>query len=71
LVSKSGDQMSRIPNFAQIDFADTPARAAPAAAAPWLTPEGIEVASAYGADALKGLDALDTYPGIAPYLRGP
>ena len=27
--------------------------------------------SAYGAGDLEGLDFLDTYPGIAPYLRGP
>ena len=40
-------------------------------AAPWLTPEGIAVKPAYGPDDLAGLDFLDTYPGIAPYLRGP
>ena len=38
---------------------------------PWLTPEGIAVKPAYGPDDLEGLDFLDTYPGIAPYLRGP
>ena len=27
--------------------------------------------SVYGPDDLAGLDFLDTYPGIAPYLRGP
>ncbi len=37
----------------------------------WLTPEGIPVKPVYGPDDLKGLDFLDTYPGIAPYLRGP
>ena len=63
--------MSRVPNFAQIDFADVPAPAAPAASASWLTPEGIALKSVYGAGDLAGLDALDTYPGIAPYLRGP
>ena len=62
--------MSRIPNFAGIDFADKPAAAA-APTAPWLTPEGVAVKSAYGADDLDGLDGLDTFPGIAPYLRGP
>ncbi len=36
--------MSRIPNFAQIDFADAPA-AATAQGAPWLTPEGVAVKS--------------------------
>ncbi|HWW33946.1 MAG TPA: methylmalonyl-CoA mutase, partial [Xanthobacteraceae bacterium] len=63
--------MSRIPDFSQIEFADTAAQAAPARALAWLTPEGIPVESVYTAEALKGLDALDTYPGIAPYLRGP
>ncbi len=63
--------MSRIPNFAQIEFADAPAAAAADTAAPWATPEGIAVKGAYDAGDLNGLDALDTYPGIAPYLRGP
>ena len=39
--------------------------------APWLTPEGIAVKPAYGPDDLAGLDFLDTFPGIAPFLRGP
>jgi len=37
----------------------------------WLTPEGIGVPSVYTAADLVGLDFLQTYPGIAPYLRGP
>ncbi|WP_373317877.1 methylmalonyl-CoA mutase [Virgisporangium aliadipatigenens] len=37
----------------------------------WETPEGIAVKAAYGPEDLEGLDFLDTYPGIAPYLRGP
>src|SRR5260370_34960003 len=68
--------MSRIPNFADVDFGQALLRQAkiPAgapAAAPWLTPERITVKPRYGADDLAGLDFLDTYPGIAPYLRGP
>jgi methylmalonyl-CoA mutase len=63
--------MSRIPNFAQVAFAETPAPQAAAAATPWLTPEGIAVAGSYDAAAVQGLDGLDTYPGIAPFLRGP
>jgi len=63
--------MSRIPNFAGIDFADASAAAPTADAMPWLTPEGVAVKSAYGPDDLAGLDGLDTFPGIAPYLRGP
>ena len=65
--------MTQLPDFTKIAYA--PARSAPAgpaaATAPWLTPEGIAVKSAYGPDDLKGLDFLDTWPGIAPYLRGP
>ena len=63
--------MSRIPDFAQIDFAATPAAAASGTAAPWLTPEGIPVKPAYGPGDLDGIAGLDSFPGIAPYLRGP
>jgi len=41
------------------------------ARAPWRTPEGIEVAPAYGPDALAGLDAIHGLPGLAPFGRGP
>ncbi|MFE5502406.1 methylmalonyl-CoA mutase [Amycolatopsis japonica] len=37
----------------------------------WETPEGIGVKPVYTADDLSGVDFLGTYPGIAPYLRGP
>jgi methylmalonyl-CoA mutase len=37
----------------------------------WETPEGIAVKPLYTAADLAGIDSLDTYPGIAPYLRGP
>ncbi len=64
--------MSRIPDFTTVAFADT-VKAAPAAGAipPWLTPEGIAVKPLYGPADVAGLDFLDTYPGIPPYLRGP
>ena len=38
---------------------------------PWLSPEGIAVQPVYTAADLAGLDALDTYPGLPPFLRGP
>ena len=38
--------------------------------ADWETPEGITVPGRYTAADLDGLD-LDTYPGVAPFLRGP
>jgi methylmalonyl-CoA mutase len=37
----------------------------------WETPEGIPVRPLYTAEDLEGLDFLDTYPGLPPYLRGP
>src|SRR5450631_330488 len=62
--------MSRIPDFANIAFENT-ARAEPAGGEPWLTPEGILVKSGYGEADLAGIDFLETWPGIAPFLRGP
>jgi methylmalonyl-CoA mutase len=63
--------MSCIPDFASTDYAE-PRTAVPIAGGEaWLTPEGIAVKPAYGPDDLAGLDFLDTYPGIAPFLRGP
>ena len=37
----------------------------------WHSPEGIEILPVYGPEHLEGLDALDTYPGLSPFLRGP
>ncbi|ASR34229.1 methylmalonyl-CoA mutase [Prauserella marina] len=37
----------------------------------WETPEGIGIKPLYTASDLSDVDFLDTYPGIAPYLRGP
>src|ERR1700676_3935191 len=63
--------MSRIPNFANIAFEKT-ARAEPAGGdEPWLTPEGILVKPGYSEVDLEGIDFLETWPGIAPYVRGP
>jgi methylmalonyl-CoA mutase len=63
-------QMSRIPDFTKIAFAESPGPA-PAESAPWLTPEGIAVNANYEAADIEGLVGLDGFPGIAPYLRGP
>ncbi|SFL85734.1 methylmalonyl-CoA mutase [Geodermatophilus ruber] len=41
------------------------------AEATWETPEGIAVPPLFTPADLDGLDFLGTYPGIAPYLRGP
>ena len=46
--------------------------AAPAVTGPvWQTPEGVDVKPAYGAAESAGLDFPASYPGLAPYLRGP
>src|SRR5664280_1646861 len=63
--------MSRIPNFANIAFENTAGARPTGSAEPWLTPEGISVPPVYTASDLDGLDFLHTYPGIAPFLRGP
>jgi methylmalonyl-CoA mutase len=71
-----------IPNFADVPLA-SPANAAGLDAAGWAaaagdldalvwrTPEAIDIKPLFSADDLKGLDFLDTRPGIAPFLRGP
>ena len=37
----------------------------------WRTPEGIEVKPLYTADDLAGLEHVNTFPGIPPFVRGP
>ncbi|HWM46985.1 MAG TPA: methylmalonyl-CoA mutase [Xanthobacteraceae bacterium] len=63
--------MGRIPDFSTVAFAPVDTAAPASAAQSWLTPEGIPVKPVYGPDDLAPVDFLDTYPGIAPYLRGP
>ena len=75
--------MSRIPDFTKVAYGVRPlattvaaqdANAGARGLTPpdaWLTPEGIPVRRAYTPADTAGLDFLDGYPGIAPYLRGP
>ncbi|WP_447009457.1 methylmalonyl-CoA mutase [Saccharothrix hoggarensis] len=73
-----------IPNFAEIDLGEPTAATAAqwqaalqeatgkgADALTWETPEGIGVKPVYTAADTEGLDFLRTYPGLAPFLRGP
>ncbi|MEW9552753.1 methylmalonyl-CoA mutase [Nonomuraea sp. NPDC050783] len=63
-----------IPNFSDVPLGDLPEKAGQEPAPPaetWQTPEGIAVKPLYTARDLDGLDFLRTYPGAAPYLRGP
>ena len=73
--------MSRIPDFAAIPFNSSSRRkpgsmpASPVGPgfrrddADWETPEGIGIKSEYGTQDTP--DFVDSYPGIAPFLRGP
>ena len=64
--------MTQIPNFSNVAFEPTAvSNAEKPDAAPWLTPEGIAVKPHYGPEDRAGLDFLDTFPGLPPYLRGP
>jgi methylmalonyl-CoA mutase len=65
--------MTQIPDFGTIAFTEPtgPLMAADAPGETWLTPEGIPLKAVYGPGDIAGLDFLDGYPGIAPYLRGP
>jgi len=69
--------------FADLPLHDPAGTSAPSAAAPteptgdtptaepWISPEGLAVQRVYSAADVAGLDSLDTYPGLPPFLRGP
>jgi methylmalonyl-CoA mutase len=68
----------RVPeSFADLGLGEEDARAAEVASSagdlgtPWASPEGIAVKGLYTKADVDDLDALDTYPGLAPFLRGP
>jgi methylmalonyl-CoA mutase len=65
--------MSVPETFAGLPLTSDAVEAAPAGrgAEPWHSPEGIDIKPLYTAADLDGLDALATYPGLSPFLRGP
>jgi methylmalonyl-CoA mutase len=70
--------VTSIPDFAAIGLEGAErAGAAPAekvsgaADEAWLTPEFISVKNTYGPADVAGLDFIDGWPGIAPFVRGP
>ncbi len=63
--------MSRVPDFSKLPFAPARVQIEDVRGEPWLTPEGIGVAPVYRASDISGLDCLNSFPGIAPYVRGP
>jgi methylmalonyl-CoA mutase len=63
--------MMQIPDFTSISFETEAGQRHDEATVHALTPEGIALKRAYGPDDVADLDFLDTWPGIAPFLRGP
>ncbi len=76
----------KTPDFTQLDYdsfefpapdrsaweaAATEAAGAPTADLVWKTNEKIPVRPLYTGDDLDGIDHLDTFPGIVPFIRGP
>ena len=67
-----GEAVMSIPeSFADLPLAGEVTATEPVEGETWESPEGIGILPVYGPEHLEGLDALDTYPGLAPYLRGP
>lgn len=62
--------MSLIPDFSEIEFKNGEA-VAPSTGDAWVSPEGIDIKPGYGPGDIEGLDFVHSYPGIAPYVRGP
>ena len=62
---------AKLPDFAAIEWRRPDLAPPPRAAEPWITPEGIAVAPLYGEADLAGLEGLETWPGLAPFIRGP
>jgi methylmalonyl-CoA mutase len=62
-----------IPDFTTIAFEKSALAASKIAPETplWPTPEGVSIAALTPESALEGIDFLDTFPGLPPYLRGP
>ena len=63
--------MSRFPDFTTLPFEEAPAEGADQAGEVWLTAEGVAVKPLYELTDLIGVEFLDGWPGLAPFLRGP
>ena len=63
--------MSTFPDFATLPLDGAGLTVAPPQAAPWSTPEGIDVRAAYGPGDITGMTEMGGFPGLAPFVRGP
>ncbi|WP_454814946.1 methylmalonyl-CoA mutase [Labrys neptuniae] len=62
--------MSRIPDFSTLAFR-RPVPGPLLTGEVWQTPEGIDIRAVHGESDLIGLQAVESWPGLAPFLRGP
>jgi methylmalonyl-CoA mutase len=60
-----------IPDFSKIGWSVPAAPAPEIEAGEWATPEGIAIRRAYSDADRDGLPYLDSFPGLAPFVRGP
>ena len=69
--------MTAVPDFSHITAPDTTRDGAPpppvttSKAKVWRTSEGIDIPTRLGSEAIAELSFVSTYPGFAPYVRGP
>ena len=64
--------MSKLPDFTTVAYEPTPPpQTVLPGGAPATTPEGIRLKPVYTGADIEGLDFVDGYPGIPPYVRGP
>ncbi len=62
---------SRIADFSTLAFTPVGTDIGQSGQESWLTPEGIAIQPIYRPADVTGLDFVDSYPGLAPYVRGP
>ena len=62
--------MSKLPNFADVAFKPA-GPTAEGSDAIWVTPEDINVKNVYKDADISSFEHVDTYPGLAPFMRGP
>ena len=63
--------MTRLPDFTKTEWREPKLAPPHAGNEAWMTPEEIPVKPVYGEADLAGIDFLDTWPGLPPFLRGP
>ncbi|BCH34037.1 methylmalonyl-CoA mutase [Mesorhizobium sp. L-8-10] len=60
-----------IPDFSRLGWSQPRSSTAETGLERWETPEGIPFKRSYDERDVAGLPFLDTYPGMAPFIRGP